>query len=222
MAPAVFNMLVIVPARLGSTRLPEKALAQIGRDPLVVHCWRRAVEADVGQVWVATDSMYIGGIVAEVGGNAVITSESSPCGTDRVAQAAALVDPDGKHSHVLNVQGDMPFVAPALIRQVALALKTTKADIVTAAHRGEFVSAGHDFKRQPARRHIGIYGFHRDALESFAATPQSPREIDERLEQLRAFAAGLRIEVIDAETFPLEINTPSDLAEARQIAECLA
>jgi len=213
-------MLVIIPARLGSSRLPEKPLALIGGVPLILHCWRRAVEADVGPVWVATDSSLIGGLIADAGGNAVVTSERCATGSDRVAQASALVDPNRSHEFVINQQGDMPFVSPSIVRMVASAIESGSSDMVTAAHCGEFVDAA-VFHRVAANRHIGIYGYRREALERFAALPQSPREIDERLEQLRAVEAGFSIRVVDVDTFPTEINTPADLVEARQIAGCL-
>lgn len=215
-------MIVIIPARLGSTRLPAKALAQIGGEPMVVHCWRRAVEADVGPVVVTSDSWDILDKILSLGGLVTRTSEDCRSGSDRVAQAALRVDPQCHDDHVLNVQGDMPFVAPSLIRQVALALKTTSADMVTAAHTSDVVECVNgDFRRRKMARHIGIYGFHRDTLERFASFPQSPREIGERLEQLRAIDNGMSVEIVESETFPFEVNTPADLAVAQQMAEYL-
>lgn len=216
-------MLVIIPARLGSSRLPEKPLAMIGNAPLVVHVWRRAIEADVGPVWVATDSPIVAGQIVALDGQAIVVMGDVPSGTDRVAVAANMIDAEGRHSLVLNVQGDMPFVSPDLIRQVALVLKTSSADIVTSAHDEQYVEArDENFHRVSCLRHIGIYGFHRDALERFARLGQTPREMGERLEQLRAVQHGMRIEVVNADTFPLEINTPADLAEARQMVRCLS
>lgn len=214
-------MLVIIPARLGSTRLPNKPLAEIGGEPMIVHVWRRAVEADVGDVWVATDDTSIAGQIQSRGGYTVFTGAECASGSDRAAQAAALIGMlhPNWHGHVLNVQGDMPFVSPDLIRQVSSALRATSADMVTAAHTSDVVEVVNgDFKRRTMAKHIGIYGFQRDALERFASLPQSPREIGERLEQLRAVDAGMKVEVVASDTFPFEVNTPADLVVAQEMA----
>ena len=216
-------MLVVIPSRLASSRLPEKPLARIGRDPLIIHCWRRAIEADVGPVWVATDSPEIVDLVQVAGGNAVLTTEQCASGTDRVAAAVEAIDPDREHAFVVNQQGDMPFVHPEIVRAVAAELVMSGADMATACQRFEYVEAdGGDFCRKSGRRHIGVYGYKRAALERFTSLPVAFREADERLEQLRAVEAGFTISFTDVETFPTEINTPADLEEARQIARCLA
>lgn len=213
-------MLVIIPARLGSSRLPQKALAVIGRDPLVVHCWKRAVEADIGPVHVATDCETIAHAVRMAGGEAVLTGECAS-GTDRVAAAAAKIDPYRQHKHVMNLQGDLPFIDPEVIGLVAAARQQTYSSIVTPVHRCEHVVFDGDFRRVEVVKHIGIYAYTRDALDRFARMPQSEREKSERLEQLRAVDNWLSIETVEVGTFPLEINTPADLVSARQMADCL-
>lgn len=188
---------------------------------MIVHVWRRAVEADIGDVVVTTDSEEIGALITKRGGLAQRTGDCRS-GSDRVAEAAASYDHDRQAAFVLNVQGDMPFVSPDLIRCVALALKTTDADMVTAAHTSDVVEVvDGDFHRRTMAKHIGIYGFQRDALERFAALPQSPRETGERLEQLRAVDAGMKVEIVESDTFPFEVNTPADLVVAQEMARYL-
>ena len=150
--------LIIIPARLKSERLPNKPLQDIGGDPLIVHCWRRAIEADIGPVWVAGDSPAIAEAVEKRGGRAVVTGEAA-CGTDRVAIAAAIVDEQGQHDKIINQQGDMPFLNPDHLRIFARGLGHMK-EMATAYAELKLVSIiGQDFQRQAVRSHIGLYAF---------------------------------------------------------------
>ena len=209
--------LVIVPARLKSARLADKPLQFIGKDPLIVHCWRRAMEADIGPVYVAADSKAICEVITKAGGQAVLTGEAHS-GTDRTALAAEIVDPLGKHQVVINQQGDMPFINPSHLRQFAAGLKNI-VDMATAVCELGLVEVrGQDFFRTNVKSHIGLYAFTRDALRKFHSMPQSGREIDFRLEQLRA-VGQMEIAFIELAHMPQEVNTPEDLEAANSMAK---
>jgi 3-deoxy-manno-octulosonate cytidylyltransferase (CMP-KDO synthetase) len=207
--------LVIIPARLKSERLPNKPLQKIGGDPLIVHCWRRAMEADIGPVWVACDSADIVEAVERRGGKALITGEAR-CGTDRVALAARIADPLKHHAQIVNQQGDMPFLNPEHLRIFARGMERM-AEMATAYADLKLVTiAADDFHRQTVRSHIGLYGFTRDGLDRFHLLGPSVREEEERLEQLRAVGV-LAIHFIDLPYMPMEVNTAEDLMAANQI-----
>jgi 3-deoxy-manno-octulosonate cytidylyltransferase (CMP-KDO synthetase) len=208
---------VIVPARLKSARLPDKPLQKIGNDPLIVHCWRRAIEADIGPVYVAADSEAICEVVTKAGGQAVLTGEVHS-GTDRVAQAAEIVDPKGEHHVVINQQGDMPFINPAHLRLFAAGLENI-VDMATAVCELGLVEVrGQDFFRNTVKSHIGLYAFTRSALRKFHSMPQSGREKDIRLEQLRA-VGHMEIAYIEFAHMPQEVNTPEDLEAANAMVK---
>jgi 3-deoxy-manno-octulosonate cytidylyltransferase (CMP-KDO synthetase) len=207
--------LVIVPARLKSARLPDKPLQHIGNDPLIVHCWRRAIETDIGPVYVAADDEAICEVIAKAGGRAILTGVAHS-GTDRVALAAEIVDPLGKHQVVINQQGDMPFINPSHLRQFAAGLKNI-VDMATAVCELGLVEVrGQDFFRTTVKSHIGLYAFTRNALRKFHSMPQSGREKDDRLEQLRA-VGQLAITFIELAHMPQEVNTPEDLEAANSM-----
>jgi 3-deoxy-manno-octulosonate cytidylyltransferase (CMP-KDO synthetase) len=207
--------LVIIPARLKSERLPEKPLQKIGGDPLIVHCWRRAIEADIGPVWVAGDSPGIIEAIESRGGRALITDEAR-CGTDRVALAARIADPQARYAQVVNQQGDMPFLNPEHLRIFARGMERM-AEMATAYADLKLVTVtGGDFQRQTVRSHIGLYGFTRAGLDRFHALGPSVREEKDRLEQLRAVGM-LAIEFIELPYMPMEVNTEEDLMAANQI-----
>jgi 3-deoxy-manno-octulosonate cytidylyltransferase (CMP-KDO synthetase) len=207
--------LIIIPARLKSERLPNKPLQDIGGDPLIVHCWRRAMEADIGPVWVAGDSSAIVEVIEKRGGKAVVTGEAA-CGTDRVAIAVAKVDKEGQHQQIINQQGDMPFLNPDHLRSFARGLGQMK-EMATAYADLKLVSIiGQDFQRQSVRSHIGLYAFTRAGLKRFHELGRSVREESERLEQLRAVGV-LSIHFVEIPYMPMEVNTAEDLAAANQI-----
>jgi 3-deoxy-manno-octulosonate cytidylyltransferase (CMP-KDO synthetase) len=207
--------LVIIPARLKSQRLPNKPLQMIGGDPLIVHCWRRAEEANIGPVWVAADSPAIAEAIEKRGGKSVVTGEAV-CGTDRVALAVKLIDPGAQYGVIINQQGDMPFLDPEHLRIFAGGLPGI-AEMATAYTNFKLVSiVGQDFHRQTVRSHIGLYAFTPAALERFFELGQSAREKEEQLEQLRAVGV-LAIDFIELPYMPMEVNTEQDLAAANEI-----
>lgn len=233
--------LVLIPARLAATRLPDKPMLDIHGAPMIVHVWRRAMEAALGPVVVATDHDAIAAAVRQAGGRAVMTRGDHPSGTDRIAEALALVDPQGEHAVVVNVQGDLPTVAPRVVRATAALLETEGVDIGTAvapmdAHEAAAASVvkmvGTEtqpgrfralyFTRAPAPwgdgplyHHIGLYAWRRAALERFVRLPPSVLELRERLEQLRALEAGMRVDAALVDDVPLGVDTAADLERAR-------
>jgi 3-deoxy-manno-octulosonate cytidylyltransferase (CMP-KDO synthetase) len=237
--------LLVIPARLASTRLPDKPLADIGGVPMIVQVWRRAVEAGLGPVIVAAGERAIAAAIVAEGGQAVLTRPDHPSGSDRIFEAVSLLDPARRHDVVVNVQGDLPLIDPAAIAAALLPLADPAVDIGTlaapiadaaelAASSVVKVAAGFApgariaralyFSRLPVPygagahyHHIGLYAYRRAALERFVALPPSPLEQRESLEQLRALEAGMRIDVALVDTVPLGVDTPADLARARQL-----
>ncbi|MEM9682812.1 MAG: 3-deoxy-manno-octulosonate cytidylyltransferase [Pseudomonadota bacterium] len=237
------NPIVAIPARLASTRLPDKPLADICGEPMIVQVWRRAVEADVGPVIVAAAEESIAEAVRQAGGDAVLTDPDLPSGSDRIHQALTRFDPDATHDAVVNVQGDLPTIEPAPIRDSLDLLSEPGVDIGTLAaeivrdeerdnpnvvkavfacapeaRRGRalyFTRATAPSGDGPLYHHIGLYAYRRDALDRFVALPPGILEQRERLEQLRALEAGMRIDVALVDTVPLGVDTPADLDRAR-------
>ena len=236
------NPLVLIPARLASTRLPRKPLADIAGAPMIVQVWRRACEADVGEVVVAADSADIVDVVTSAGGRAVLTNPDHPSGSDRIFEALCRVDPDGRHDVIVNVQGDLPTIDPQTVRAALTPLADASVDIATLAaviRRDEerddpnvvkvvgaelsqdrlralyFTRATAPWGDGPLLHHIGLYAYRRAALTRFVGLKPSPLELRERLEQLRALEAGMRIDVMLVDTVPLGVDTPQDLERAR-------
>jgi 3-deoxy-manno-octulosonate cytidylyltransferase (CMP-KDO synthetase) len=238
------RVLVIIPARFASSRLPGKPLADIGGRPMVVHVLERATAADVGPVIVATDDENIAAAVTAAGGRAMLTRADHPSGSDRAQEAAELFDPDGRVSIVLNLQGDMPMIAPASIQAVLGPLQDPQVDIATAAAEiceptardnpnvvkvvGSPIGAGRlralyftrataPWGEGPLYHHLGLYAFRREALRRFVALPPSTLEQREQLEQLRALEAAMRVDVTMLDRAPLEVNTAEDLETVRAV-----
>lgn len=241
--------LVLIPARRAATRLPDKPLADIAGVPMIVHVWRRALEAGIGPVAVATDDAGIAAAVEAAGGRAVMTRADHASGSDRIHEAADRIDPDGRHDVIVNVQGDLPTIAPAAIAAAilpladpAVSIATLAATITREAERTDlnvvkvvgslisgdggpgsrlralyFTRATAPWGDGPLLHHIGLYAYRRAALNRFVALPPSPLETRERLEQLRALEAGLRIDVQVVDDVPLGVDTPHDLERARAI-----
>jgi 3-deoxy-manno-octulosonate cytidylyltransferase (CMP-KDO synthetase) len=234
--------LIVIPARLGATRLPRKPLADIAGEPMIVHVWRRAMLAEAGDVLVATDSPEIAGAIEAAGGRAVMTREDHQSGSDRVFEAVQAHDPQGAAGIVVNVQGDQPLLEPSLIRDCLAPLAEPDVDIGTLAAiiaepsdciepsvvkvvgtpTGPDTMRALYFTRSPAPygpgplyHHIGIYAYRRAALARFVALPPSPLELREKLEQLRALEAGMRIDVRRVDTVPMSVDTPADLEKVR-------
>jgi 3-deoxy-manno-octulosonate cytidylyltransferase (CMP-KDO synthetase) len=243
MTSALSNPIVIVPARLASTRLPGKPLAEIHGEPMIVHVWRRAVEAGIGPVVVACAEREIADAIEAAGGRAVLTRADHPSGSDRIHEALGLVDPDRRFDAVVNVQGDLPTIDPQTIRAVfepladpAVDIATLAAEITDPTERGNpnvvkavverapgarrgralyFTRATAPTGEAPLLHHIGLYAYRRAALERFVALPPSFLEQAERLEQLRALADGMRVDVVVVDAVPLGVDTPADLTRAR-------
>lgn len=239
------NPIVLIPARLASARLPNKPLADIGGVPMIVRVWRQAVTAGVGPVLVAAGERQIVDAVVAAGGSAVLTDPDLPSGSDRIHQALEDEDRAGHHDVVVNLQGDLPDLPPAMVRSALALLENTAVDIGTLAapiHRVEErddpsvtkaiielepgAKAGQAlyFTRATAPsgdgdlyHHIGIYVFRRAALDAFVKHKQGVLERRERLEQLRALAMGLRIDVAIVDEVPLSVDTQADLARARTV-----
>lgn len=238
------DVLILIPARMASIRLPGKPLADIAGLPMIVQVLRRAEAAKLGPVAVATDDEAIATAVEKAGGRAVMTRADHPSGSDRIFEALGLIDPNGRVRIVVNVQGDLPTLAPADLAAVLAPLQDCSVDIATLAAEikkpqekanpnvvkvvGTPVSPGRMralyFTRAtapsgdgPLYHHIGLYAYRRAALERFVKLPPSPLEQRERLEQLRALEAGMRIDVTIVDTVPLGVDTPEDLETARSM-----
>jgi 3-deoxy-manno-octulosonate cytidylyltransferase (CMP-KDO synthetase) len=236
------DILIVVPARLGATRLPGKPLADIAGAPMIAHVLRRAEAANLGPVVVATDAREIEAAVLEAGGRAVMTSSDHGSGSDRIFEALGKVDPQGRAEIIVNLQADLPTIAPSDIAASLLPLSDPTVDIATLAaeisHAGErddpnvvkvvgtpvardrlralyFTRATAPWGDGPLYHHIGLYAFRRAALERFVKLPPSPLEKREKLEQLRALEAGMRIDVSIVASVPPGVDTPADLARAR-------
>lgn len=240
------NPIILIPARMAATRLPGKPLADIGGLPMIVRVLRQAQAANAGPVAVAAGDPEIVDAVRAAGGRAVLTDPELPSGSDRILAALAELDPDVRHDVVINLQGDMPFVAPdvlaacagLLAREPACDISTVVApeasiadrnnpDVVKAvlalqadgrSGRALYFTRSTLYGDQPIWRHVGIYGYRRAALSAFNAAPPSPLERREKLEQLRAMELGLSIWAAVAEDAPISVDNPSDLDRAREYA----
>jgi 3-deoxy-manno-octulosonate cytidylyltransferase (CMP-KDO synthetase) len=238
------RILVLIPARMASSRLPGKPLLDIAGLPMIVHVLRRAEAAKIGRVAVATDTPEIAAAVTAHGGEAVMTRVDHPSGSDRIYEALCQLDSKGEAEIVINLQGDFPTISPANIASVLGPLSDPAVDIATLAAEihteeestapsvvkavGSFVSPGRMralyFTRAsaphgdgPRYHHIGLYAYRRAALERFVALPPSLLEQQEKLEQLRALEAGMRIDITIVDTVPRGVDTPADLETTRRI-----
>jgi 3-deoxy-manno-octulosonate cytidylyltransferase (CMP-KDO synthetase) len=237
------NPILLIPARMASTRLPGKPLADIAGRPMIVRVWERAMAAGLGPVAVAAAEPQIVRAVEEAGGRAVLTDPDLPSGSDRIFAALKTLDPDGRHDVVVNLQGDLPALEADTIRAVVGALAgadiaTLAAEIADPAERSNpavvkaVVAWEPDgkkgralyFTRCPAPsgegplfHHIGIYAYSRAALARFVSLPASPLERREKLEQLRALEANMRIAVARVDRVPLSVDTPADLERANRL-----
>jgi 3-deoxy-manno-octulosonate cytidylyltransferase (CMP-KDO synthetase) len=239
------SALIVVPARLKATRLPDKPLAVVGDAPMIVQVWRRAVAANAGPVIVAAGDQAIADAVTKAGGQAVMTDPDLPSGSDRVHAAAESFDPSGKYEIVVNVQGDLPTLDPKLVAASLMPLANSAVDIATVVAKitetgeladpavvkaavsfpaGGSVGPALYFSRNliPSGpgdhyHHIGIYAFRRAALRRFVTLAPTVLEQRERLEQLRALEDGMRMAAALVDTIPLGVDTPADLERARRL-----
>jgi 3-deoxy-manno-octulosonate cytidylyltransferase (CMP-KDO synthetase) len=234
--------LIVIPARMSASRLPGKPMVDIGGAPMIAHVWRRAMEANAGRVVVATDADEVVGAITALGGEAFHTRPDHASGSDRVYEAVTRIDPEGAAELVVNLQGDLPTLEPHLIRACLEPLGLAGPDLATLAceivepdectnpnvvkvvgtplapdrlRALYFTRATAPYGEGPLYHHIGIYAYRRQALERFVALPPSPLERREKLEQLRALEAGMRIDVALVDTVPLGVDTPADLERAR-------
>lgn len=238
------DVLIVIPARMAATRLPGKPLLDIAGEPMIVHVLRRAQAAKLGPVVVATDAEVIAACVEKAGGRAVMTRSDHPSGSDRIYEALDIVDPHRRAKIVVNVQGDLPTLPPADVKAALGPLADPAVDIATLAAEIEntedafnpnvvkvvgtqvapgrlralyFTRAPAPYGEGPLYHHIGLYAFRRAALARFVSLPPSPLETRERLEQLRALEAGMRIDVTIVDSVPLGVDTPDDLERARSL-----
>jgi 3-deoxy-manno-octulosonate cytidylyltransferase (CMP-KDO synthetase) len=245
MKPVSSDVITIIPARMQATRLPGKPMADIIGVPMIVHVLRRAQEAGIGRVAVATDAEEIRDAVTAAGGEAVMTRADHASGSDRVSEALGRLDPEGRSSIIVNLQGDLPTLEPRLVRDCIAPLADPAVDIATLAAVIEadeertnpnvvkvvgtpvdaagrlralyFTRATAPHGDGPLYHHIGIYAYRRAALTRFVGLASSTLEKRERLEQLRALENGMRIDVSVVDTVPLGVDTPADLERARAI-----
>lgn len=235
--------IILIPARMASSRLPGKPLADIAGEPMIVHVLRLAQAAKIGETVVATDSEAVVAAVEKANGRAIMTRADHASGSDRIYEALAALDPERSVDVVINVQGDLPTIDPADIRAALGPLSDPQVDIATIAAviadptdrsnpnvvkvSGSTVSPGRfrgtTFTRAdatgsgPHYHHIGLYAYRRAAIERFVKLPPSANEQRYRLEQLRALDAGMRIDVAVVKSAPLGVDTPEELAKARAL-----
>jgi 3-deoxy-manno-octulosonate cytidylyltransferase (CMP-KDO synthetase) len=228
-----------------ATRLPGKPMVDIAGAPMIVQVWRRAVAAKAGRVVVATDVHEVKAAIEAAGGDAVMTRADHASGSDRIFEAISIVDPDARADVVVNLQGDLPTLEPHLVAACiapladpATDIATLAAEIVEEEERNNpnvvkvvgsplpqagrlralyFTRATAPYGDGPLYHHIGIYAYRRAALERFVSLQPSPLEKREKLEQLRAIEAGMRIDVAIVDTVPLGVDTPADLERARRL-----
>ncbi len=242
------SALVVIPSRLAATRLPDKPLADICGKPMIVRVLEQALAADIGPVVVACDDVRIADAVRDHGGTAIMTRSDHESGSDRIFEAAGKVDPDERHDVILNLQGDVPLIAPEAIRAAFAPLTAHDVDIGTimteireprfrddpsfvktvATRIGPDTFRALYFTRAtapsgdgPLFQHIGVYAYRRAALARFVSLSPSPLEIREKLEQLRALENGMRIDVSLIDSAPMDVNTPDDLERARAVFSAL-
>jgi 3-deoxy-manno-octulosonate cytidylyltransferase (CMP-KDO synthetase) len=237
--------LIVIPARMAATRLPGKPMVDIAGEPMIVHVWRRAMQSQAGRVVVAADSDEIVEAVRAAGGESLLTRPDHASGSDRIYEAVAHIDPEGQADLVVNLQGDLPTLEPDLVRACLAPLADAGPDIATlaaeivepeertnpnvvkvvgtplAATRRMralyFTRASAPYGDGPLYHHIGIYAYRRPALQRCIELAPSPLERREKLEQLRALEAGMRIDVEIVDTVPLGVDTPADLERARRL-----
>ena len=238
------NTILMIPARMASTRLPGKPLADIAGLPMIVQVVRRAEESGLGRAVVATDSKEVADIVEKHGGEAVMTRDDHESGSDRIWEALEKIDPRGNVETIVNVQGDLPTIDRESIRASVAPLADAAVDFATLAteivHDDErtnpnvvklvgtfvterilralyFTRATAPWGDGPLYHHIGLYAWRRDALERFVKLPASTLEKREKLEQLRGLEAGMRCDAALVDTVPLGVDTPADLERARAL-----
>lgn len=250
MAPAAKQMnkpqIIVIPARMAASRLPNKPMALIAGKPLIEHVWARAVACDIAPVYVATDHQDIFDHITSLGGQAVMTRDDHPSGSDRIHEALLLIDPHHEYQQIINLQGDLPTITQDAILKLSLLLQTGSCDLATLVAKATteevnkpqvvkavmswyddgptgrahyFSRAAIPFEAQEHWHHIGLYGWQRQALERFVNLPPSALEKTEKLEQLRALEAGMIIEATKIDEAPGGVDTMEDLTAVRALFE---
>ena len=236
------SKIIIIPARMTASRLPNKPLADIAGKPMIQHVWERAVAADLAPVYVATDDRSIADVIELAGGKAILTRADHQSGSDRVFEAVEKIDPQQQCQHILNLQGDLPDMSAEIPHRLAAVLDNNDCDLATLvtkasvqeAEKPQVVKAVVSWKSNgfgdaiyfsrasiptgtiEKYHHIGVYGWNRPALSQFVNLPPSPIELAEKLEQLRALEAGMRISVAEIESAPGGVDTAEDLQAVRK------
>ena len=239
------NTAIIIPARLASTRLPNKPLLPINGKPMILHVWEQAVAAEIAEVIVATDSDQIKQVISEAGGNCELTRSNHQSGTDRIYEALENFDQDKNINFIINLQGDLPQINRECLSSVVNLLSDEAAEVSTLVcemtdhdeiNSKSIVKAIADinpntkigrainFTRTPEAsingnylHHIGLYAYTRSALEKFVHLAPSTREIDQKLEQLRALDNQMRIDIQLIDFLPLGVDTPEDLEKMQKL-----
>jgi len=237
--------ILVIPARMAATRLPGKPLADIHGRPMIAHVLDRAREARIGPLAVACAEEEIAEAARTAGAQALVVADDVPSGTDRVQRAMKALDPAGEYDVVVNLQGDFPTIRPETLRAVLAPLEDPAVDIgtlvcpianETEARTDSFVKCACAFTGDsmvapalyfsrlpipwgdgPRWHHIGVYAYRRAALDRFVTLPASPLELREKLEQLRALEAGMKISAARVEHGPFGVDTPEDLERARAL-----
>ena len=234
--------LIIIPSRLESSRLPNKPLADINGEPMIVHVYKRAKEANIANVIVAAGNVEIKEVIENIGGEAILTNSNHESGSDRIFEALNIYDKESKFDNIINLQGDLPNIhKDALFRIISL-LESNDADISTLgvkiSSEEEFLNPNivkayiknisesnyvDDFdrrfdigKEEFLYHHVGIYGYKRKALEAFVGFDQSKAEIERKLEQMRAIENGMKIVLGLIDELPISVDTQQDLEIARR------
>ena len=241
------RIIILIPARMASTRLPGKPLADIAGEPMIVHVWRRAMETNIGDVVVAAGEEEIAAAIRDAGGKALVTRGAHESGSDRIYETLEQVEAGRPYDIVVNLQGDLPVIAPLSIARCIDPLDDPAVDIATlgtvitdareiadpnvvkivTSEDGKTLNSSSIFRAKDFTRllppdypgtpihHIGIYAYRRTAIKTFVALPQCAREVQMRLEQLRALDAAMRIDAAMVREVPLGVDTPEDLEKAR-------
>lgn len=236
--------IVLIPARMASTRLPGKPLADINGKPMIVQVALRASEAGAERIVVAVDDERVFDAVKSAGFDVIMTRNDHQSGSDRIYEALQKADPEGRAEFVINVQGDLPTIEPETIRASLLPMDNPQVDIATLTvpitdedektnpsivkivgsplsqtrlRALYFTRATAPYGNGPLYHHIGLYTYRRAALEKFVSLKPSVLELRESLEQLRALEAGMRIDAEIVRSIPLGVDTQPQLETARKI-----
>ena len=234
--------LIIIPARLESTRLPNKPLADINGEPMIAHVYKRAKEANIAKVIVAAGNVEIKEVIENIGGEAILTNPDHASGSDRIYEALNMYDKESKFDIIVNLQGDLPNIHKDALSKIISLLESNDADISTLgvkiSSEEEFLNKNivkayvknisesnyvDDFdrrfdigKEEFLYHHVGIYGYKRKALETFIGFDQSESEIERKLEQMRAIENGMKIVLGLIDELPISVDTQEDLEIARR------